>query len=84
MIDMNMGNFKHHLDSFSTETGNNFIGQNIDLLLMSKGPLITEINDCLTAYSDFCDNIDKVYLSTLNYLNTAYYNINACEENNTV
>lgn len=84
MIDMNMGGFKSHLDAFSSETRENFINQRAETYTKSMGGVINDINACLNAYSEYCANIDKIYNSTLLYLNKAYYNISECEAENTV
>lgn len=84
MIDMNTGGFKQHLDFFVNESQNNKIGKRADILTNSSGKSIENINDCLNSYSDFCENIDKVYNSTMLYLQKAYHNISSCEEDNSI
>lgn len=84
MIDMNTGAFKQHLDFFMTELQNNKINQKAEPFTSSKGIAITNINNCLEAYSTYCENIDKVYLSTMLYLQKAYHNIQSCEKDNTI
>ncbi|MBO7426424.1 MAG: hypothetical protein J6U23_12185 [Clostridiales bacterium] len=84
MIDMNTGAFKQHLDFFVTELQDNKINQKAELFTSSQGIPITSINDCLDAYSKYCENIDKVYLSTMNYLQQAYHNIQSCEKDNSI
>lgn len=79
-----MGAFKQHLDSFTVELQNNKINQKAEPLTSSQGYPITSINDCLEAYSTYCENIDKVYLSTMLYLQKAYNNIQSCEKDNTI
>lgn len=80
---MNTGAFKQHLDFFVTEQQNNNISQKAELFSSSEGIPVTSINDCLEAYNTYCENIDKVYLSTMLYLQKAYHNIQSCEANNT-
>lgn len=84
MIDMNTGGFKQNLDFFVTEMQNNRINQTAESFTSSQGLPITSINDCLEAYSTYCENIDKVYQSTMQYLQKAYHNIQSCEKDNTV
>lgn len=84
MIDMNTGAFKQHLDYFITELQNNKINPKDESFTSSQGTPITTINDCLEAYKLYCENIDKVYLSTMHYLQKAYHNIQSCERDNSV
>jgi len=84
MIDVNTGGFKQHLDFFVVESQNNKISQTADSLTSSQGDVITKINKCLSSYSDYCANIDKVYHSTMLYLQKAYYNTSACESDNSL
>ena len=84
MIDVNMGGFKQNLDFFVTESQNNKINQKADRLTSSSGEPIRKINYCLSSYDKYCENIDKVYHSTMLYLQKAYYNTSACESDNTV
>ncbi len=84
MIDMNTGGFKQHLDFFVKESQENKINQKAEKFTSSRGDAITKINNCLDSYSDYCANIDKVYLSTMQYLQKAYYHISACEDENTI
>ena len=84
MIDMNTGASKQHLDFYMTELQNNKINQKAESFTSSEGLPVTSINDCLEAYSTYCENIDKVYLSTLQYLQKAYNNIQSCERDNSI
>lgn len=84
MIDVNMGGFKQHLDFFVAESQENKINKTADGFTSSQGDAITKINNCLSAYSEYCANIDKVYHSTMLYLQKAYYNTSACESDNSV
>ena len=84
MIDINMGGYKQHLDFFVAESQNNKINQEADTFTSSSGTAIRRINECLHSYNKYCANIDKVYLSTMLYLQKAYYNTSACESDNSV
>lgn len=84
MIDMNTGGFKQHLDFFVAEMENNKINQKAESFTSSQGTPITSINNCLEAYSKYCENIDKVYQSTMLYLQKAYHNIQSCERDNSI
>ncbi len=83
MHHMNWYGFKQNMDFFTKECYDNQVTTKPELLTNSKGDAITEINNCLTGYDYFRSNVNTLYTSTMNYLQKAYNNLEACEADNT-
>ena len=86
-----MGNIRYDLNElfgqlrqFIAAKNDQKINMQITPLHLSNGPAIEKINDCIKAYYEYGDNINRLYEATSVYLSKAVLNIRSCEAENTV
>lgn len=76
--------YKQNMNSFAQECNDNHVKSNPVQFTKSKGAAITEINNCLVGYDYFRVNVNKLYESTLKYIQKAYDNLQSCEADNSI
>lgn len=84
MIDINLPAFQTYVEQFDNNMREDNINALISDLSNCKGSTIADLKSSLDAYSDLQKNINSLYSATSNYLHKALYNINLCEESNSV
>lgn len=84
MIDVNSAAFQTYVEQFDSNLREDNITALESDLSNCKGSTIADLKSSLVAYSDLQKNINRLYSATSNYLHKAQYNINLCEESNSV
>lgn len=84
MMNLNYSGFSNYLEVFDGDMTAKSITAYEPDLSNCTGSTIAELSECLDSYSELEGNINSLFSATSNYLHKAYYNIGACEVDNTV
>lgn len=84
MINMNQAGFSREVDNFDSQMQANHIDYEDTFFHSCSGEAIAELNACISCFDTLISNVNSMYSATSGYLHKANYNINLCEETNSV